>query len=113
MRYSELRLLRWEQVNFVQGAKTVGQSKIDSGTGRVIPLNTRALKVLEFGGSQFPERQSKHFIFPAERYGAAGDTFTPCAYQMDPSTPIARWKETWEGARERARAILKGISRSE
>jgi len=92
MRYSEIRLLRWAQVSFVGRLITVGKSKTESGTGRVIPLNTRAHSVLEFWASGFPDRKSTDYVFPAERYGAAGVLFTPCAYKTDPTKPIGRWK---------------------
>ena len=108
MRYSEIRLLRWEQVDFAGKTVTVGQSKTDAGTGRQIPLNDRALRVLEFWAGQFPERKPEHYVFPAERYGAKGqeDTFGfrgACAYSTDPTKPIGRWKEAWEAARARAK----------
>ena len=75
MRYSEIRLLRWSQVDFAGRTLTVGKSKTDSGSGRVIPLNTRAAAVLDFWASNFPDRQPAHYMFPSERYGAAGDAF--------------------------------------
>src|ERR1035437_8100246 len=46
MRYSELRLLTWGQVDFGGRSLTVGASKTDAGTGRMIPLNDRAFAVL-------------------------------------------------------------------
>jgi integrase len=103
MRYSEIRLLRWHQVDFGTRMLTVGKSKSDSGTGRGIPLNTRAAAVLDFWASNFPERQPADCVFPSERYGAAGDKFTPCSYQTDPTKPIGRWKEAWEAAKTRAK----------
>jgi integrase len=102
MRYSEIRLLKWSQIDFAARTVTVGKSKTDSGTGRVIPLNARAAAVLEFWASNFPNRQPADYVFPSERYGAAGDEFKPCCYQTDPSKPIGRWKEAWEAARARA-----------
>ncbi len=102
MRYSEIRLLRWVQIDFVNCTVTVGKSKTDSGTGRVIPLNMRAKAVMEFWASNFPDRKPTDYIFPSERYGAAGDAFKACAYDTDPSKPIGRWKEAWEAARTRA-----------
>jgi integrase len=102
MRYSEIRLLRWRQVDFAARCLTVGKSKSHYGTGRTIPLNARAYAVLEFWASNFPNRQPADFVFPSERYGAAGDDFKPCAYKTDPSKPIGRWKEAWEAARDRA-----------
>jgi integrase len=102
MRYSEIRLLRWEQINFANLALKVGKSKSESGTGRVIPLNARAHAVLEFWASNFPDRKPSDYVFPSERYGAAGDDFTACAYQTDPNKPIRRWKQAWESAQARA-----------
>ena len=40
MRYSEIRLLQWQQVDLAARALTVGKSKSDFGTGRVLPLNS-------------------------------------------------------------------------
>ena len=102
MRYSEIRLLRWRQIDFKTHEITVGKSKSDAGTGRVIPVNARAWAVLEFWASNFPDRQPLHYVFPSERYGAAGDRFTACVYDIDPKKPIGRWKEAWEAAKERA-----------
>ena len=56
MRYSELRLLKWEQVNFTARAVTVGASKTEAGAGRIIPLNPRALSILTFWAGLFPNR---------------------------------------------------------
>ncbi len=103
MRYSELRLLKWANVNSVARSLTVGVSKTDAGAGRVIPLNPRAHALLSFWAARFPERKPEHYLFPTERYGAAGDDFQPCAYATDPEKPIGRWKEAWEAAKERTR----------
>src|SRR5205085_4202067 len=46
MRYSEIRLLQWRQVDFVRRVVTVGKSKTDAGTGREIPLGKRAEQAL-------------------------------------------------------------------
>jgi integrase len=101
MRYSELRLLRWEQVDLKACTLTVGHSKTESGTGRLLPLNDRAAAILGFWASLFPLREPSHFVFPAERYGASGDGVT-VVYDSDPTKPIGRWKEAWESAKVRA-----------
>ncbi|MFZ0635275.1 MAG: tyrosine-type recombinase/integrase [Candidatus Acidiferrales bacterium] len=101
MRYSELRLLRWVQVDLQSCTLTVGLSKTDAGTGRLLPLNDRAVAILGFWASLFPEREPDHFVFPAERYGASGDGVT-VVYDSDPTKPIGRWKEAWESAKIRA-----------
>jgi integrase len=93
MRYSEIRLLRWRQVDFATRMLTVGKSKSPTGTGRVIPLNGRVLSVLEMWAARFPGRQPAHFVFASEKYGAAGqtDTFGFTAglviYDRDPTRP--------------------------
>jgi integrase len=101
MRYSELRLLKWGQVDFNSCTLTVGLSKTESGTGRLLPLNDRAVAILGFWASIFSGREPSHFVFPAERYGASGDGAT-VIYESDPTRPIGRWKEAWESAKSRA-----------
>jgi integrase len=80
----------------------VGKSKTDAGTGRVIPLNDKATKVLKFWADQFPDREPEHFTFPSERYGAGGDDFEPTVFDVDPETPIGSWKEAWESVKRKA-----------
>jgi integrase len=101
MRYSELRLLRWEQVNLNSCTLIVGKSKTESSSSRLLPLNDRAVAILAFWSSLFPLREPSHFVFPAERYGASGDGAT-VVYASDPTRPIGRWKEAWESAKIRA-----------
>ena len=100
MRYSELRLLRWQQVDLKRRNVRVGKSKTEAGTGRVIPLNDRATKVLQFWSDQFPEREPEHFVFPSERYGAGGNKFEPTVYDIQPTKAINSWKEAWESVKE-------------
>jgi integrase len=102
LRYMEIRLLTWLQVDLVNRNITVRKSKTDAGTGRVVPLNGYAVGVLEFWASRFPTRQGDHFVFPSERYGAGGNTFTPGVFHTDPTKPIGDWKEAWESAKKRA-----------
>src|SRR5277367_375918 len=114
MRYSEIRLLQWKQLDFVDHFLTVGKSKTRTGTGRVIPLNARILSVLEMWAAHFPARQPSHCVFPFEKYGAKGEedvfgfTAGAVAYDTDPTRPVGDWKEAWEKAKERAGAILRG-----
>ena len=106
MRYSELRLLRWNQVDFAGRSITVGASKTEAGAGRVLFLNDRALTVLKFWACLFPDRQPMHCVFPYEKYGLAqrkderkGST-QACVHNTDPTRPIGRWKEAWETAKK-------------
>ncbi|MEP6936336.1 MAG: tyrosine-type recombinase/integrase [Nitrospirota bacterium] len=107
MRYSELRLLRWLQVDLQKRTVRVGKSKTEAGTGRTIPLNDRANKLLQFWADRFPKRKPEHFVFPSERYGAGGDKFEPCVYDTDPTSPINSWKEAWESAKENAGVAVR------
>ena len=107
MRYSEIRLLRWKQIDLEKHSLTVGDSKTEAGTGRHIPLNERACLVLGMWAGHFPNRQPEHYVFPTEKCGAAGDDFKPCVYATDPSVPIGDWKEAWEAAKERAKVACR------
>jgi integrase len=102
MRASEIRGLRWAQVDFFANAITVGRSKTAAGTGRMIPLNSRAVAVLTQWRGLFSNAQPDHYVFPHEKYGLAGNDRKPCAYEMVPTEPMHRWKVAWEGARKAA-----------
>jgi len=54
MRYSELRLLRWGQVDLNSCTLTAGHSKTESGAGRLLPLNDRAVTILRLLGKSVP-----------------------------------------------------------
>jgi len=66
--YSELRLLKWAQVDRNAGTRTVGNSKTETATGRLLPLNDRAVAMFGFWASLFPRREPNHFVFPAEHW---------------------------------------------
>lgn len=102
MRYSEMRVLSWSQVDLERQTVRVGKSKTEAGAGRTIPLNERATKVLQFWADQFPKRKPDEFVFASERYGAGGNDFHPCLHSTDPTRPINSWKEAWESAKKAA-----------
>ena len=107
MRYSEIRLLRWSQLDFNKNELRVGQSKTEHGEGRVIPLNKRVCTVLEFWADRFPNRKPNEYVFPYERYGGKGkdEVFGfsgSIAYDTDAKKPVGDWKEGWEAAKKRA-----------
>ena len=108
-RFGVIRTLQWGDINFSNRCLQFGKDKTPSGTGRIVPLNPRAMATLRFWASHFPERKSEQYVFPAERYGAAGDKFEPTAYQTDPSQPIHSIKEAWEAAKVRAEKILRRV----
>ena len=94
MRANEIRSLTWGQVDFLASALTVGKSKTAAGTGRVIPLNPRAVAVLKHWRAVFSDAQPEHYVFPHEKYGLAGNDRKLCAYEIVPTEPMYRWKVT-------------------
>lgn len=107
VRNEELRLLRWNQVDFLKEQIQVGKSKTRGGEGRVIPLSATALACLKAWHAQFPDAKPAHYVFPSERYGLHGkkDTFGGVVkvYECDPLVPIASWKSSWTTCRELAK----------
>jgi integrase len=64
MRYSEIRLLCWRQVDFMAKVLVVGKSKSPTGTGRAIPLNSRILSVFGDVGGTVPRTASGTLRLP-------------------------------------------------
>lgn len=96
LRDKELRQIRWEQIDLVhRKALTVGKSKTEAGTGRIIPLNETAIAALEAHASwyirRFGECKPEWFVF------AFG---TPLP--KDPTRPITSFKTAWTKVREKA-----------
>jgi integrase len=102
MRRGEIQSLTWRQIDFLNSRLTVRKSKTDAGRGRSVPLNERARKALETWATNFPDRKPEHYIFPAEKYGLAGDEKVIHSHSTDSSKPIKSFKEAWEAAKERA-----------
>ena len=80
----------------------MGKSKTAAGTGRIIPLNARAIAVLSYWHGLFPGAEPEHYVFPHEKYGLAGNDRKLCAYKMVLTEPMNRWKVAWESARKAA-----------
>ena len=112
-RYGAIRTLQWGCVDFENRCLKWGKDKTAFGTGRIVPLSQRAMVSLSFWANHFPDRKPEHFVFPAERYGAAGDEFCAKAYGVDPSKPIGNIKEAWEAAKLRAGRILRENSKDD
>jgi integrase len=84
MRKDEIRKLQWNQTDLFEGVLTVGKSKTDAGTGRMIPLNPSAVRALADWGNKFPNRQPEHYVFPW------------CESQhVDPTRPTKGWRTAW------------------
>lgn len=106
-RYDTIRTLQWERVDLRRGIIKIGKDKTQAGTGRVVPLNARALRTLQFWATQFPDREPQHFVFPATRFGLYGRKGQigrggeVKAYDIDPQQPIGTIQQAWEAAKRR------------
>jgi integrase len=108
LRSSELRHLRWQQINWIKGQLIVGKSKTVGGEGRVIPLSGDAGVCLQRWRSQFPDARATDFVFPSERYGLIGEGENGhfggkvAPYNVRPTVPIGSWKTAWKAAQDAA-----------
>jgi integrase len=106
MRVTELRMLRWRQVDLLERYLTVGRSKTPGGEGRMIPLNQDAFNALVDWRAQFSNPSPDHFVFPSERYGLDGEeghkNGAVAVWNLDPEKPIGSWKVAWTACRKSA-----------
>jgi integrase len=49
----------------------------------------------------------EHYVFAHEKYGLAGNNRHPCAWEIDPTHPMHRWKVAWESARKAAKVSCR------
>jgi integrase len=91
MRKDEIRLLRWEQVDFEKRTLRVGRSKTEAGTGRLIPLNAAAFEALALWAGRFTNAGAEHYVFPWCE-----------SRQIDPTRPTKGWRTAWRHALKRA-----------
>jgi integrase len=106
MRKNEIRTLRWSQVDFEKRTLTVGKSKTDGSSGRLIPLNPPAFDALIKWAGRLVESDSTDYVFPACE--AAGiERKHPDKKRIDPSRPITSWRTAWRTALKRAGLRLR------
>jgi integrase len=96
LRDKELREIRWEQIDLLhKKALTVGKSKTEAGTGRVIPLNETAIAALK-----------AHAAWYARRFGECRPEWFAFAFgsplPADPTRPITSFKTAWIKVRKKA-----------
>ena len=96
LRDKELREIRWEQIDLIhKKALTVGKSKTEAGTGRVIPLNETAIAAME-----------AHAAWYAQRFGECRPEWFVFAFgsplPADPTRPITSFKTAWRKVRQKA-----------
>ena len=90
-------MLRWRQVDLIRRIVTVGKSKTEAGTGRLVPLNAQAAAITTFWAQRWPRRQPDHYVFPRVRSGSP----------PDPTQPLQVWKRSWSTARRRAKVSCR------
>lgn len=97
LRKNEIRVLRWSQIDLFKQTLTVGRTKTEGGTGRVIPLNSVAYAALVRWAGRFPEAKQDEYVFPACE-DARIDTKHPNAANIDATQPIRSWTTAWRRA---------------
>ena len=90
LRHTEIRRLRWKNLDLENRLLRVGESKTDAGRGRPIPLTQPAWAVLEMWASRFPSRSAEHCVFPSCENG-----------RLDPKRPVANWRTAWRNVTRR------------
>jgi integrase len=106
LRSQELRLLRWHQVNLLEGTITVGKSKTEGGEGRLAYLSASAIQTLQNWRAQFPDVQPSYAVFPREAYalkgrkGTFGGKVVP--YRTFPDQPVLSFATAWKAAKKAA-----------
>jgi len=99
LRDKELRELRWRQIDLVEKKTlTVGKSKTEAGTGRVIPLNQAVLAALQAHASwyirRFKDCKPEWYVFAAGK-----------GQPNDPTRPVTTLKTAWTKVREKAKVV--------
>jgi integrase len=92
----EISTLTWKRVDFEGRTITVGKSKNEFRTGRVIPLNPAAFEALVKWTGRFPNPEPTHYVFPWSDKG-----------RVDPTRPTNGWRTPWEKAHKRAGVALR------
>ena len=99
LRDKELRELRWQQIDLAhKTTSTVGKSKTEAGTGRVIPLNESVLTALQAHAAwrirRFGECKPVWYVFPAGK-----------GQPNDPTRPVTTLRTAWTRVRDKAKVV--------
>ncbi len=97
LRKNEIRTLRWSQIDLLERTLTVGRTKTEGGSGRVIPLNSLAYAALIRWAGRSPAAKPEECVFPACE-DARLDCEKPATTNIDPSRPIKSWRTAWRRA---------------
>jgi integrase len=97
LRKNEIRTLRWNQIDLLERTLTVGRTKTEGGSGRVVPLNSLAYSALVRWAGRSPAAKPDEYVFPACE-DARLDCEQPDKSHIDPSQPIKSWRTAWRRA---------------
>jgi integrase len=97
LRKNEIRTLRWSQIDLLDRTLTVGHTKTEGGSGRVIPLNSVAYAALVHWAGRSAVAKPEEFVFPACE-NARLDCEKPYTWNIDRSQPIKSWRTAWRRA---------------
>jgi integrase len=114
LRSHELRLLRWHQVDLLEGIITVGKSKTQGGEGRLVYLSALAVQTLKDWRAQFLEVQPDHAVFPREAYALKGKKGTfggiVVPYRTFQDKPVRSFATAWRERRRRQESNAAGTT---
>ena len=106
LRSQELRLLRWHQIDLLEGIITVGKSKTRGGEGRLVYLSAMAVQTLQNRRTQFQGAQPSRSVFPREAYGLKGKKGTfggiVVPFHTFPDEPVSSFKTAWQNTKKAA-----------
>lgn len=84
LRHSEIRRLKWRNIDFLNRLLKVAESKTPAGAGRYVPLNGPAMVALDIWAARFSNRLPQAFVFPSCENG-----------KICQDRPIANWRTAW------------------
>jgi len=89
----------WQQIDLINKKQlTVGKSKTDAGTGRVIPLNDTVMIAIEAHAAwyirRFGECKPEWYVFPAGK-----------GQPNDPTSPVTTLRTAWTKVRDKAKVV--------
>jgi integrase len=108
LRRSNLRL-NWKSGTIVEGEVTVGLSKTEAGSGRIVPLTRRACAALTLWLSRFSEVGADAYVFPFHRVAISGNGRIPHIYDVRPDLPMSpsSYKTAFETARKKSEIAIR------
>jgi integrase len=103
MRYSEIRTLRWSQIDLKSRVITVRRAKSEGGTGRMIPMSDNLTAVIEMHRDWCLKKLKATAVEPAWCVFPFSSRVKP----IDPLRSATTIKTAWEAVREKAKVSCR------